>query len=467
MRPMFKTQLEFDFTPSSLKVTDEYFRKYERISEILDANPKIVELIHEDLESVLDERRESDGGRRYTFTTETVLRMLIAKKTENLSYRNAVVRIDDSHCLRAFTRLDGGKMMDYTTLNKMSNAIRPETMEKINILLTRYALEAGEISGDKLRRDTTVCESNIHYPTDSSLLWDVYRVLSRFIINVREIDPEMTGGRRLKISDVKRLYFQINRKASKKSNSQNGLKTAYAKLIAHIDKILDWAEKVCALIRLSRSQYTCEVDVYLHSLVSKYEQYIELGRRVSDQARRRVLDGQSVPNAEKLFSIFEPHVELIKRGKTGTPVEFGHVVNLQQVEKKFIAGYGVYEKKPVEHSLVDPTLERHKKTFGAYPELYADDKGAYESMDKIRELERIIDVVSIGKKGKRTVEETAREHSYLFRLGQKFRAGIEGSISFLKRMLGLDKCMSKGFERFEVNVGVSVFCHNLLVLSRE
>jgi IS5 family transposase len=227
-----------------------------------------------------------------------------------------------------------------------------------------------------------------------------------------------------------------------------------------------WAGEVCDSIRRKRTDYTWDVDAYLQELVKEYEPYIELGEKVTDQAGRRVFDGEKVPNDEKIFSIFEPHVELIKRGKAGKDIEFGHVVNIQQVEEKFITGYEVFRKKPVEHSLVDPTLESHEKTFGEYPDVYADDKGAYESMEKLYELEEKIAVVGIGKKGKRNAKERKREHSPAFRLAQKFRAGIEGSISYLKRALGLGKCLYKGFETLAASVGCIVFSHNLLILAR-
>ena len=469
MRPKFNSQQELDFNPSNLKVTNEYYARYELISQILNENPKIVNAVHQDLKKVYEadaDKAKGPGGQDCDYSSETVLRMLIVKQIEGLTYRQATVRIDDSNFLRAFVGLLNGKMMDFTTLCKMFKAIRPETWEKINDLLTKYALEMEKITGEELRRDTTVYEANIHYPTDSSLLWDTYRKLDRFIEKVRETDPGLVGEQRLRIKDVKRIYFQISRQVSKNADAEKSLKSAYRELIRHVEKILIWTDEVCDVIRRTRTDYTWDVDAYLLGLVKEYEPFISLGIQVMDQASRRVLDGEQVPNAEKIFSIFEPHVELIKRGKAGKNVEFGHVVNLQQVREKFITGYDVFEKKPVEHELVDPTLERHVEVFGEYPEVYSDDKGAYESMEKLYELEEKIPVVAICKKGKRNAEEEEREHSPAFKMAQKFRAGIEGSISFLKRVLGLGKCFYRSFQTFKASVGSIVFAHNLLVLTR-
>ena len=466
MRPKFNRQQELDFMPSTLQVTNEYYSRYETISQILDENPEIVAALHRDVSKVFGGRKRGQGGRDGTFSSETVLRILIVKQLEGLDYRDTVVRIDVTEFLRKFVGIENGKMMDFTTLCRMFKAIRPKTWKKINDLLTQYALEMKKISGEELRRDTTVYEANIHYPTDSSLLWDTYRVLGRLIEKVREVDPELVGGSRLRTKAVKKIYFQINRRVSKRADAESSLKTAYTELIRHIEKVLIWADEVCDRIRCTRTDYTWDVDVYLLDLVKEYEPYIALGIQVMAQASRRVLEGQQVPNAEKLFSIFEPHVELIKRGKAGKDIEFGHVVNFQQVRQKFITGYDVFEKKPVEHELVHPTLARHESTFGKYPEVYADDKGAYESMAKLYSLEEKIPVVAIGKKGKRNAKEEAREHAPAFKLAQKFRAGIEGSISFLKRILGLGKCLYRSFKTFKASVGSIVFAHNLLVLTR-
>jgi IS5 family transposase len=466
MRPKFKSQQELDYASSNLKVTNEYYAKYEKISQILDENPGIVEAVHGDLTKVFGGRKRGQGGRRCDFPSETVLRVLIVKQVEGLDYRDAVVRVDDSAFLRKFVKIDNGLMMDFTTLCKMFKAIRSQTWKKVNEILKAYALEAEKISGEQLRRDTTVYEANIHYPTDSSLMWDTYNVLGRFIERVREVDSDLVGEQRLRTKDVKKIYFQINRQSSKKKKAKKWLKSAYRALLGHVEKILAWADEVCDAIRRTCKEYTFEVDVYLRGLVHEYEKYIPLGLQVMNQAERRVLHGESVPNDEKIFSIFEPHVELIIRGKAGKDVEFGHVVNLQQVSEKFITGYDVFEKKPVEHELVDPTLDRHLASFGAYPEVYSDDKGAYESMDKLRELEESIRVVGICKKGKRNAAEEEREHAPAFKLAQKFRAGIEGTISFLKRVLGLGKCMYRSFQTFKASVGCIVFAHNLLVLAR-
>jgi len=209
------------------------------------------------------------------------------------------------------------------------------------------------------------------------------------------------------------------------------------------------------------------VEPYVvENVIEQLEHFGSIGWKVIMQAQRRVFDGEKVPNDEKLFSIFEEHTELLKRGKAGKPIEFGHMILIQQVEAKFISDYQVFEKKPVDHTLVDGCLQSHRKVFGENPREFSTDKGFYESMAKIEELEADIEVVSIAKKGRRTEEEATRESSKEFKLGQRFRAGVEGTISFLKRALGMFRCRNKGWKHYVATVGMTVFTHNLLILAR-
>jgi len=200
--------------------------------------------------------------------------------------------------------------------------------------------------------------------------------------------------------------------------------------------------------------------------VKEIERVLPLERQAVDQARRRVLQGEQVPTDEKLFSIFEPHTELLIRGKANKDVEFGHMVNICQVGSKFITDYEVFEKKPVEYEVVDGVLDRHEALFGCVPDVFTADKGYWQDPFTTERLRWRVPLVSIGKKGRRTEEERAHERSLPFRLAQNFRAGVEGSISFLKGTFGMWRCMNKGFEHYVSTVAATVFAHNLVILAR-
>jgi IS5 family transposase len=231
---------------------------------------------------------------------------------------------------------------------------------------------------------------------------------------------------------------------------------------------LDWATRVGqGLVEgLGDRRYLDGGHAEAEWLVEELADFHALGQRVVDQARRRVLQGESVPNDEKLFSLFEPHTELLKRGKAGKDIEFGHMIQIQQADEKFITDYEVFEKKPVEPTLLEPALTSHRKLFGKAPSVLTADKGYYKNPEALGSLEEEIERVSIAKKGARTAAETEREQDPLFRHAQAFRAGVEGSISFLKRMLRLARCFNKTWKHYVATVGQTIFAHNLLILAR-
>lgn len=461
MRIRQDSQGVLDFYPATLAVTVEHFGKYEAIDKLLRTDPKILDLVHRELAESL-EKKNKKRDRRSTYTSANVLRILICKIIEGEDYRGITVRIDDSHFFRRFTQIYDKDMMSFTTLNWLANQISPETWKKVNERLATYAVENELIKGEKLRLDTTAVETNIHYPSDSAQLWDVYRVLARLIEKARRLDPIVVGNRRLQTKTAKKYHTKISRLSGRKKKK---LKKPYKALFRLVGAILAWAREVAGRIDHKKAKYNVEQFAAGCSLVSDIRNFVELGTRVLDVAQRRILNGEKVPNDEKLFSIFEPHTELLKRGKAGKPIEYGHMVSFQQVQSKFITDYEVFDKRPVDYELIDAAIKSHDKLFGAPPKVLAADKGYYQSMEKISELEETIEVVAIGKKGKRSYEEEQRETSRAFKLGQKFRAGIEGTVSFLKRCLLLARCVNKGLTHYRATVGMTVFAHNLLVLA--
>ncbi len=171
--------------------------KYQAISALLDETPGIVDAVHRDLAPVLEEMVVQDKrGAKYKFTSDTILRIVLCQIIEGCSLRQIIVRIDDSTFLRRFVRIFNGPMIDFTAFCKLGNQIQPETWKQVNDLLAQAAIAGERIEGERLRFDTTAVETNIHYPTDSSLLWDTYRALARLIAQAREIDPAPVGVRR-------------------------------------------------------------------------------------------------------------------------------------------------------------------------------------------------------------------------------------------------------------------------------
>lgn len=453
MRIKSLSQRYFDFSePSSLKVVKTYRRKYQALSEVLEGNPDLLTLAHRDWARLLSSSQE---GRTGDYTSEQLLRALLVMFLEDDSYRDVVVRIDTSEFLRHFARLGPGSTMDFSFLSKAFCLLSAETVAAMNQVLNAYAVSEGKISGEQHRLDTTVYEANIHYPTDSSLLWDGFRTLARLVRNIQKELPHLGLHHRFHDKKVKKLYTFIGRNAASKSKAtQRKVKRRYRVLIGRVRWIQHVGQGV--LDQVASAGY--ESPDLAH--------YLPLVHQVVTQADQRVLQGRKLAADEKLYSLFEEHTELIKRGKAGKAIEFGHKILLAQTGEKFIHHYQVMATRREDKDLLEPALAAHKDLFGRYPDLVAADKGFYESMKQIAALEGKIRTVSIGKKGRRNPQEQARERSDAFVEGQRFRAGVEGSISVLKRAFHLRRCLFKGFKNYAASVGLAVLCHNLVLLTR-
>jgi len=207
-------------------------------------------------------------------------------------------------------------------------------------------------------------------------------------------------------------------------------------------------------------------ELALDNIRDEIAHYCGLGERVIDQARRRVLEGEHVPNAEKIYSIFEPHTDLIKRGKVRTPTEFGHKVFLAESAKGLITQYEVLKGNPADEIHVAPSLARHRRAFGRAPELYGADRGFFSEQNVAACVQGAVKVACIPQRGgSKTPQRQAYEKSAAFKQGQRFRAGIEGPISVLSRGRGMKRCRTEGAERFALFVGAAVLANNLMIIA--
>lgn len=453
MRTKSTKQQYFNFSrKSSIKVVNEYRKKYKIISQLLDKNPQLVSLVHQDLAKMLS---QSKRGRKSEYTSEQLLRSLIVMFVEQDSYRKVVIHIENSEFLRDFVGLGIKAMMDYSFLNKAFGILSDRTWKIMNRVLAQYAKEQEKISSEKLRLDTTVYETNIHYPSDSSLLWDSFRTLARLLQQIQQELPQLALKHRFHVKKVKKLFLFITRNASSNNKGKKRkVKSTYRTLTERVNWVAEVARE--ALVILHRAGY--EAELLAH--------YIPIVEKIIHQAEQRIFQGVMVAADEKVYSLFEEHTELLKRGKAGKPIEFGHKVLIAQTGEKFIHHYQVFPKREEDKELLEPTLKAHKQLFGTGPDVLATDKGFYENMKQILKLEENITTVSICKKGRRNPQEYERESTEEFKDGQRFRAGCEGSISVLKRVFNLGRCLFKGFKNYAASVGCAVFCHNLVLLTR-
>ena len=281
----------------------------------------------------------------------------------------------------------------------------------MNHILALGALEEESITVDHVRTDTTVTECNIHWPTDSSLLWDVYRVAARDMSFGRELDP-FSCPWRFHAKKVKKLHLTVTRYSNSKSKKRlRQVGQTMKTLIVRVEEVLEKAEQFVAWTRRS----TC---LKLMALGEALADRLGVMRQVAEVARRRAFDGEKVPNCDKVFSIFEPHTELIMRGRRGRPIEFGHKILLTQSKEKFITDYVVLEQNCSDSELLPLVIERHEQRFGSPPKSVAADMGFCPDADTYEELEEQVDYLGVPRR-------TRDFGDSLMSVWQQWRAGIE------------------------------------------
>ena len=429
------------------------------ISDFLDNHAAIIEAIQRDLQQGLKNPNTGRDG----LTPQQVLRSLVLRRVKNWDLRELRERIADGITLRQFTDFYSKSVPKHQRFNEAFNRLTPETMKAVNDLVVKAAVEMKLEDGNKLRNDTTVVQTNIHHPTDNTLLFDAVRVVTRSVGRLFDAIGRRVDGFHNRTRAARRRMQEIQRMTPGARKTQQTPK--YQALIGIAEEVMSSARGILKRTKNVRGKTTAAA-LAIEVCRADIERYCALGDRVIDQSRRRVLEGEQVPTAEKIYSIFEPHTDLIKRGKVTTPVEFGHKVFLAESAIGLITQYKVLDGNPNDHDHVEPSLEHHRQTFGQAPEVYGADRGFF-SEENVEVCEqggvKVVCIPQCG--GQRTAEREAYEKSRAFKEGQRFRAGIEGRISVLFRGRGMKRCLANGREGFELWVGAAVLANNLMVIA--
>jgi transposase, IS5 family len=432
------------------------------ICDFLDKQPALVERVRRDL---VRDLKAPDKGRRGLTASQT-LRGLIVMRLKNWDYRELRERIADGITLRQFTDFYCNEVPKHDAFNRSFNRLTPATLQAINDLVVQGAVKLGLEDGSKLRVDTTVVETDIHHPTDSTLLWDVVRVLTRLVGRLAEALelPRIKGFRNRSRAAHRRMY-ELQRMTARQRQGKGSRHIAtYRALIAIAKEVVAGAKAALEKTAAMRGK-DLMTTMKIEALRNEIAHYCDLGARVIDQACRRVIDGEQVPTAEKLYSIFEPHTDLIKRGKVRTPVEFGHKVFLAESAKGLITQYDVLKGNPVDEVHVASSLKRHRRVFRRAPHLYSADRGFFSERNVTVCVQGGVGTECIPQRGgSKTPQRQAYERSPVFKQGQRFRAGIEGRISVLMRGRGMKRCRAEGVERFAMFVGAAVLANNLMII---
>jgi IS5 family transposase len=400
-------------------------------------------------------------GRMQT-PAEVALRLLLLKHVRNWGYDTLEREVRANLVYRAFTRIGDEKVPDAKTLARIGQALGPEVIRELHQRLVELARERGVVKGRRMRVDTTVVETNIHYPTDSSLLGDGARVLTR---TMKKIEAR-AGGLRRKIRDrmgtVKKRVLAIALAARQPGpQREERQRKQYTALVSVTRKILNQAKGVIEEVE----HLPPRRGTGLRNWTEKLQGMAGRVRQVLQQTRARIFHGiRHFPG--KVVSLFEPHTEIIRKGKASKPTEFGKLVQIQEAENQIITHYRVFAERPPDSTLLVPAVEEHRRCFGRLPHLAAADAGFYSQQNEKTIQALGVKRVAIPNRSTRSEERRRWQKQRWFRAGQRWRTGSEGRISVLKRRHGLDRCRYRGFSGMERWVGLGVIADNVMNIGR-
>jgi IS5 family transposase len=435
--------------------------RLEAIAKLLDAQRELIEKVAQDLRTGLKRPRTGRDG----LSAFQVLRAFVLQRIENLDLRSLSERIGDGISWRIFAGFDSQPVPRHDAFNRAFNRLTADTIRQINGEVVKWAVEVALENGKRLRVDTTVVETDIRFPSDSSLLWDCVRVITREVKHLAKDAPKAARGFQDHTRKARRRFQEISRMTRQQRHHQQLPK--YRDLIRTTQHVLAAARIVVPKARKKADSCGDLMrGIRIGARCDLIEHYCALADRIVDQTRRRVLQKEQVPVAEKIFSIFEPHTDCIVRGKAQKPVEFGHKVFLAESGHGLITDYSVLDGNPQDETHVGSTLDRHKQRFGQAPDVFAGDRGFYSAANVDACRNSGVKIESIPHRGGgKSAEREAYEKTRAFKQAQRFRAGVEGRISVLMRGRGMRRCLSSGRARFEVFVGMAVLANNLLILA--
>jgi IS5 family transposase len=422
----------------------------------------LVDKLLED-ERLLDAVYEAQGERhpqsrvrgRMQTPAEVVLRPLLLKHIRNWSYGVREREVRANLVYRAFTRIGDEKVPDAKTLARLGQLIEPKVVEPLHQRVVELAQERGVTQGRKMRVDTTVVESNIHYPTDSSLLGDGTRVLTR---TMKKIESK-SGGLKRKVRDRMRkrvLAIALSTRLLGPPGEQRR-KREYRELLSLTRKVMNQAKRVLAEVKQAPRGRRALVEGLRKSL----ETMVGRVRQVGRQTRIGIFAGDTkLP--EKIVSVFEPHTEIIRKGKASKPNELGLLVKIQEAENQIVTHFAVYAERPADSTLLLSSLEVHPQRLGRIPRLVAADAGFYSRENEKAGKALGVQWMSVPNQNTKSSERKLLQHQGWFRRGQKWRTGSEGRISVLKRRHGLRRCHYPGLDGMRRWVGLGVIADNFI-----
>jgi transposase, IS5 family len=453
---------------------------FARVPELADqTDPILVQIDHLLEDDTLYQQVHADLAKRspqtavhgrHSTPAEVILRLLVVKHLYDWSYQETEERVRDSLVLRWFTRSYFCRVPDDTTLLRWAQAIRPATVQALNDRVAQLAAQVRVTRARKLRVDSTVVQTAIHHPTDSSLLVDGVRVLSRLVRQAKPLVGEQLSGVREAFRSrvratrhgLRQLHRLLRRKGEEVAEQQQAI---YQKLLATASQMVRQAERVHQALSSVDAQQTTPAPL-TRRLQEQLERFLPLVDRVIAQARTRVLEGGKVAAADKVVSLFEPHSRVIPRHKGGAEVEFGRQVVLGEVEGGLLVHYHVLAEGESDRQASLPAVQHHRAVFGHPPRLLTGDRGTHEAKLETQAKALGVQEVVVPRSGPMTAAQRARERERGWRRRYRWRAGVEGRISSLRRDYGLRRCPDHGEDGMERRVGWGILASNLWHIGR-
>jgi IS5 family transposase len=415
------------------------------IDTILNENPRFYEIVAADIK---DLNKSSTVGRQDSPTVEQVVRAALYKEMKKLDYRELEYAQEDSRICGTFIKLEGRSPFSFEMFQKYISKIRAGSLRALMVEINRIMMQEGGIEdGKRLRTDSTAVETDIHYPTNNSLIWDCIKTSHRLLKKLEE-----TG----EIKKVRNYRKQGKKNEFKINNTKNKEKRA------------ELFEKQLKLFRMSINQVKrvvgeiiVGVDLRVLSIVAELKGLLPKMEKVYDISYRHELLGESVPNREKIFSIYEDHTDIIVKGSR--EVAFGHKVNLATGRSNLILDCEIVDGNPKDSTLYEGVLERVKNDYGLRPRDMVTD-GGYASLrnqEKAKEY-GIVNIVFNKIVGSlKNVVSSVQMETRL----KKWRSGMEAVISNLKRGFHLFRCEWKSRGHFDAKVWWSVIAYNIRVMT--
>jgi len=403
---------------------------------------------------------------RQGIAPDRLLRCVVLKHIKGWSYRQLERELRASLLYRRFTRFYEDPIPDFTNLCRAFALFGKEGTQQIHQRIVQQAKEADLIGAKKLRTDTTAVETNIHHPTDSSLLADSLRVMTRYLQRIvggcQESEIQIVNHARaakhrvLEIARAARIFTEAG---------QEQLKQSYKKLIGLTQGLR--AQAAAVLLALKHSQLVARPEAFskVFRAEASLKYYLPLVEKVIIQSEARIFQADT-HHPDKILSLFEPHSVVIRKGKAHKPNEFGRLVRIDEVEKGLVSNYFVAPGNLCDQQQWVPALQAHVELFGQAPQLAAADRGFWNGANEKAATQLGVKQVVLPGRGRLSPTRALRQKQRWFRRGQSWRAGIEARLSTLKHRFGMRRAFYKGEIGFERYLGWCIIAHNLVAMSR-